>query len=82
MNTLYNTPVLISVLISRISVPLVSVVWCFAKTSMSTPQPRTRTEERGVLSHTRSQGDAFIPICHEVGGRQGAQANHLLGKIC
>ena len=34
------------------------------------------------LSHTRSQGGAFIPICHEVGGRQGAQANGLLGKIC
>ena len=27
------------------------------------------------LSHTRQQGDMFIPICQEVGGRKGAQAN-------
>jgi len=32
------------------------------------------------LSHTRPQGDTFIPICSEVGGRQGAQANDLLDK--
>ena len=34
------------------------------------------------LGHTRPQGDTFIPICHEVGGRQGVQANDLLDKIC
>ena len=39
-------------------------------------------ENEAWLSHTQSQGGTFIPICHEVGGRQGAQANHLLGKIC
>ena len=34
------------------------------------------------LNQTLLQGDTFIPICHEVGGRQGAQANDLLDKIC
>jgi len=33
-------------------------------------------------SKIRLQGGAFIPICHEVGGRQGAQANGLLDKTC
>ena len=33
------------------------------------------------LSHTQLQGGSFIPICYEVGGRQGAQANDLLDKI-
>ena len=33
------------------------------------------------LNQTLLQGDTFIPICHEVGGRQGAQANDLPGKI-
>ena len=33
------------------------------------------------LNHTLLQGDTFIPICHEVGDRQGAQANDLLDKI-
>ena len=27
------------------------------------------------LNQTRLQGGAFMPICHEVGGRQGAQAS-------
>jgi len=34
------------------------------------------------LNQTRLQGGAFMPICHEVGGRQGSQANDLLDKIC
>jgi len=34
------------------------------------------------LNQTRRQGGTSIPICHEAGGRQGAQANDLLDKIC
>jgi len=32
------------------------------------------------LSHTRLQGGMFMSICHEVGGRLGAQANDLLDQ--
>jgi len=34
------------------------------------------------LDHSWRQGGTFMPICHEVGGHRGAQANDLLGKIC
>ena len=34
------------------------------------------------LDHTRLQEGTFMPFCHEVGGRQGAQANGFLVKIC
>ena len=38
-------------------------------------------KHKAWLSHNRSQRDTSIPICHEVGGRQGVQANDLLDKI-
>jgi len=34
------------------------------------------------LDLIRLQGGTFMPICSEVGGRQGAQANDLLEKTC
>ena len=34
------------------------------------------------LNQTRRQGGTFMPICHEVGSRQGAQAKDLLDTTC
>ena len=41
-----------------------------------------RAEERGVAQPDPAARGHVIPICHEVGGRQGVLASALLDKTC